>query len=81
MKKGKGISTRDKDYFNILLFGAVMKRTAHVIQPIIHVIQTFNLNKKGGEYILIFIAQLTHTPELCFGRPEHKEMALSLIHI
>ena len=51
MKKGKGISTRDKDYFNILLFGAVMKRTAHVIQPIIHVFQTFNLNKKGGEHI------------------------------
>jgi len=23
--------------------------------------------------ILFFIAQLTHSPELCFGRPEHKE--------
>ena len=24
---------------------------------------------------MIFIAQLTHSPELCFGRPEHKEKA------
>ena len=24
---------------------------------------------------MFFIAQLTHTPELCFGRPEHKEIA------
>jgi L-rhamnose mutarotase len=23
--------------------------------------------------LLFFIAQLTHSPELCFGRPEHKE--------
>jgi L-rhamnose mutarotase len=22
---------------------------------------------------MFFIAQLTHTPELCFGRPEHRE--------
>ena len=28
---------------------------------------------------MIFIAQLTHTPELCFGRPEHKEMAKVLM--
>ena len=30
-RKGNGISTRDKDYFNILLFGTVMKRTAQVM--------------------------------------------------
>jgi len=29
--------------------------------------------------ILFFIAQLTHTPELCFGRPEHKEIAKVLM--
>jgi len=28
---------------------------------------------------LIFIAQLTHSPELCFGRPEHKEKAKELM--
>jgi L-rhamnose mutarotase len=30
------------------------------------------VNRKGGEYLIV-IAQLTHSPELCFGRPEHKE--------
>jgi hypothetical protein len=29
--------------------------------------------------ILIVIAQLTHSPELCFGRPEHKESAKELM--
>ena len=28
---------------------------------------------------MIFIAQLTHSPELCFGRPEHKEKAKELM--
>ena len=28
---------------------------------------------------MIFIAQLTHPPELCFGRPEHKEEAKELM--
>jgi hypothetical protein len=28
---------------------------------------------------MIFIAQLTHTPELCFGRSEHKEEAKELM--
>ena len=28
---------------------------------------------------MIFIAQLTHSPELCFGRPEHKEKAEELM--
>ena len=28
---------------------------------------------------MIFIAQLTHPPELCFGRPEHKEIAQELM--
>jgi hypothetical protein len=28
---------------------------------------------------MIFIAQLTHPPELCFGRPEHKEIAGELM--
>ena len=28
---------------------------------------------------MIFIAQLTHPPELCFGRPEHKEKAKELM--
>jgi L-rhamnose mutarotase len=27
---------------------------------------------------MYFIAQLTHPPELCFGRPEHKEEAKEL---
>jgi hypothetical protein len=29
--------------------------------------------------ILFVIAQLTHSPELCFGRPEHKEKAQELM--
>jgi hypothetical protein len=29
--------------------------------------------------VVIFIAQLTHAPELCFGRPEHKEIAGELM--
>jgi hypothetical protein len=29
--------------------------------------------------LVIFIAQLTHPPELCFGRPEHKEIAGELM--
>jgi ABC-type Fe3+-hydroxamate transport system substrate-binding protein len=29
--------------------------------------------------ILLFIAQLTHSPELCFGRSEHKEKAKKLM--
>ena len=29
--------------------------------------------------LLIVIAQLTHPPELCFGRPEHKEEAQELM--
>ena len=28
---------------------------------------------------MIVIAQLTHSPELCFGRPEHKEKAKELM--
>ncbi len=28
---------------------------------------------------VIVIAQLTHSPELCFGRPEHKEQAQQLM--
>lgn len=28
---------------------------------------------------MIVIAQLTHSPELCFGRPEHKEKAQELM--
>jgi hypothetical protein len=28
---------------------------------------------------MFFIAQLTHSPELCFGRPEHKERAKELM--
>ena len=28
---------------------------------------------------MIFIAQLTHPPERCFGRPEHKEIAKELM--
>ncbi len=28
---------------------------------------------------LIVIAQLTHSPELCFGRPEHKEAGKQLM--
>ena len=28
---------------------------------------------------MFFIAQLTHSPELCFGRPEHKEEAKELM--
>ncbi|MHA2394511.1 MAG: DUF3303 domain-containing protein [Promethearchaeota archaeon] len=31
------------------------------------------------ENMTIFIAQLTHSPELCFGRPEHKEKAKDLM--
>ena len=29
--------------------------------------------------LVIFIAQLTHAPELCFGRPEHKKEAQELM--
>ncbi len=29
--------------------------------------------------LVICIAQLTHPPELCFGRPEHKEKAKELM--
>ena len=28
---------------------------------------------------MLFIAQLTHSPELCFGRPEHKETGKELM--
>ena len=28
---------------------------------------------------MFFIAQLTHSPELCFGRPEHKEKGKELM--
>jgi hypothetical protein len=28
---------------------------------------------------MFFIAKLTHSPELCFGRPEHKEIAHELM--
>jgi hypothetical protein len=28
---------------------------------------------------MFFIAQLTHPPELCFGRPEHKEEAKEMM--
>jgi hypothetical protein len=28
---------------------------------------------------LLVIAQLTHSPELCFGRPEHKEKAKEMM--
>jgi L-rhamnose mutarotase len=28
---------------------------------------------------MLFIAQLTHSPELCLGRPEHKEKAKELM--
>jgi hypothetical protein len=31
------------------------------------------------ENMMLFIAQLTHSPELCFGRPEHKEQAKKLM--
>jgi hypothetical protein len=29
--------------------------------------------------IMLFIAQLTHSPELCFARPEHKEKLKELM--
>lgn len=38
-----------------------------------------NGSNSNSVNILFFIAQLTHSPELCFGRPEHKEKAKELM--